>query len=95
MDVLGAVFTETTTPLETLVTRWGSDRWARGAYSFVRVGGQGGPDYDILAEPVGGQIFFAGEASCREHPATAGGAYLTGLREAARVHNTLSPKARA
>ncbi len=30
-----------------------------------------------------------GEGTCREHPATAAGAFLTGLREAARVDEAL------
>ncbi len=29
---------------------------ARGAYSFIQVGGVGGAEYDLLAEPVGGQV---------------------------------------
>ena len=85
---------EVAQPLQSRVTRWGSDPLARGAYSFVRVGGLGGADYDLLAEPVGGQIFFAGEGTCREHPATAAGAFLTGLREAARVHARFQGRSR-
>jgi len=34
-----------------LVTRWKSDPWARGSYSFVAVGASGN-DYDLLAAPV-------------------------------------------
>lgn len=66
------------------VTRWASDRWARGSYSYVPVRGSGA-DYETLAEPVGDRLFFAGEATNREYPATAHGAYLSGLREAARI----------
>lgn len=66
------------------VTRWASDPWARGSYSYVPVRGSGA-DYDILGEPVGDRLFFAGEATNREYPATAHGAYLSGLREAARI----------
>ncbi|HJT35042.1 MAG TPA: FAD-dependent oxidoreductase [Pirellulales bacterium] len=66
------------------VTRWASDRWAQGSYSYVPVRGSGA-DYDILGEPVGDRMFFAGEATNREYSATAHGAYLSGLREAARI----------
>lgn len=38
-------------PKETVVTRWRSDPWARGSYSFVAVGASGS-DYDLLAAPV-------------------------------------------
>ena len=38
-------------PKETLVTRWRADQWARGSYSYVKVGSSG-TDYDLLASPV-------------------------------------------
>lgn len=38
-------------PKETVVTRWRSDPWARGSYSFVSTSASGN-DYDILACPV-------------------------------------------
>lgn len=71
-------------PVASRVTRWASDRWSRGSYSYVPVRASGA-DYETLAEPVGERLFFAGEATHREYPATAHGAYLSGLREAARI----------
>ena len=71
-------------PTNTLITRWNSDPFARGAYSYIPVGASG-EDYDALAEPVGGRLFFAGEATSREYPGTVHGAYLSGLREAERI----------
>lgn len=65
------------------VTRWGSDVNARGSYSYARVGTTP-DDYDKMAEPVG-RVYFAGEATHRKHPATAHGAYMSGVREAARI----------
>ena len=32
-----------------------------------------------------GRVFFAGEATSRQHPGTAHGAWLSGLREAERI----------
>lgn len=71
-------------PTHTCITRWGRDPFARGSYSYIPVGASGA-DYDRLAEPIGGCLFFAGEATSRLYPATVHGAYLSGVREAHRV----------
>lgn len=73
-------------PIQTICTRWGSDPFSCGSYSHVRVQSSG-RDYDILAESVGGRLFFAGEATTRQYPATMHGAFLSGLREASRILN--------
>ena len=62
-------------------TRWGADPMAYGSYSSVAVGGLGGEDYDVLAESLGGRVFFAGEATMRKYPATMHGAFMSGCRE--------------
>ncbi|GJP31562.1 hypothetical protein CLOM_g13304 [Closterium sp. NIES-68] len=59
-----------------------------GAYSYVPVGASG-RDYDLLARPVQARLFFAGEATSREHPDTVGGAMLSGRREAVRIAGVL------
>jgi monoamine oxidase len=51
-------------PITARVTHWGSDRFSRGAYSYVAVGATG-KDYDLMAAPVERTLFFAGEATCR------------------------------
>ena len=71
-------------PIDAVVTRWGSDKYARGAYSFVPVGSTG-VEYDLLAAPVGASLLFAGEATNRSHPTSCHGALRSGLREAARI----------
>lgn len=71
-------------PLQTICTRWGSDPLSYGSYSHVRVQSSGS-DYDLLAETVGSRLFFAGEATTRQYPATMHGAFLSGLREASRI----------
>ncbi|XP_008200898.2 lysine-specific histone demethylase 1A [Tribolium castaneum] len=84
-------------PKETVVTRWRADPWSRGSYSFVAVGSSGS-DYDLLASPVippnsqgvsgtagPARVFFAGEHTIRNYPATVHGAFLSGLREASRI----------
>lgn len=71
-------------PLHVTCTRWRADPFARGSYSSVSRGAAG-LDYDILAENVGGRLFFAGEHTWRQHPATMHGAFLSGIREAANI----------
>ncbi|KAK4255732.1 hypothetical protein QN277_008694 [Acacia crassicarpa] len=72
-------------PVQTICTRWGSDPLSYGSYSHVSVHSSG-HDYDILAESVGNRLFFAGEATSRQYPATMHGAFLSGLREASRIY---------
>ena len=64
-----------------LITRWGKDPFAFGSYSHVPPFASG-EDYDALFEPVDDVLFFAGEATSREYPATVHGAYLTGVAAA-------------
>src|SRR5690606_8566901 len=42
-------------------------------------------------KPIDNKIFFAGEATCREHPATVLGAYLSGVREAGVIDEMFHP----
>ncbi|KAI1310459.1 Sec1-like protein [Xylaria venustula] len=83
-EVLRSVFgTKVPQPVQSIVTRWGSDKFARGSYSSA------GPtmhidDYQTMARQVG-NLFFAGEHTTNTHPATVHGAYLSGLRAASEV----------
>ncbi|RDA96061.1 hypothetical protein CP533_5924 [Ophiocordyceps camponoti-saundersi (nom. inval.)] len=70
-------------PVEAVVTRWGSDRFARGSYSSA-ASGMLPDDYNTMARPLG-NLFFAGEHTIGTHPATVHGAYLSGLRAAGEV----------
>lgn len=88
VSVLGTVFGDKVQqPVEAIVTRWGSDPFARGSYSCA------GPDfrhddYETMAKPIG-TLFFAGEHTCGTHPATVHGAYISGLRAASEIIDTL------
>ncbi|KAF6841574.1 flavin containing amine oxidoreductase [Colletotrichum musicola] len=83
-QVLRSVFgSKVPYPVESIVTRWAADRFARGSYSSA------GPDmlpedYDTMSRPIG-NLFFAGEHTIGTHPATVHGAYLSGLRAASEV----------
>lgn len=71
-------------PVDWTVTRWGQDPHARGAYSYLPPGAS---NYDrrVLARPVEGRLFFAGEATSVTHPGTVNGAYMSGKRAARQV----------
>ncbi|KAK3180612.1 hypothetical protein K4F52_008078 [Lecanicillium sp. MT-2017a] len=74
-------------PVEAVVTRWGSDRFARGSFSSAAPGMQP-DDYDSMARPLG-NMFFAGEHTIGTHPATVHGAFLSGLRAASEIADCL------
>jgi monoamine oxidase len=85
LDALRDMFgDDVSDPVEVRRTRWAADAYARGSYSYLAVGANL-DDCDALAAPVGGRLFFAGEATSRKHAATVHGAYLSGLRAAAQV----------
>jgi len=66
------------------VHRWGQDPFARGAYSYVTVGGS--EARRELAAPLDGTLFFAGEATDWEgEAATVTGALHSGARVAEEV----------
>lgn len=71
-------------PIQHQITRWNSDLYAYGSYSFVKPGITEKTIYN-LRKPILDKIFFAGEATSIKHPSTVHGAYLSGIREAQRI----------
>jgi polyamine oxidase len=65
-------------------TRWVDDPYAHGSYSFLPPGATSDHRLD-LAAPVDHRLFFAGEATEVQFPATVHGALLSGRRAAAEV----------
>jgi monoamine oxidase len=61
-------------------TAWRADPWSQGSYSHASPGCAGARA--VLAAPVGGRLFFAGEATSPDYFSTAHGAWLTGVRAA-------------
>src|SRR5712691_7726717 len=66
---------------------WRADPFARGAYSYIGVGGNGAPR--ALARPVDGTLFFAGEATNGAEIGTVAGALASGRRAAREVLRVL------
>ena len=76
-------------PEAVMQTRWSSDPYSYGAYSYISVGANT-QYYDTLAQPIDDRVFFAGEATHRSYPGTVHGAYLSGIREANRIVKSFS-----
>jgi len=68
-------------PLAWEITRWSKDPFSCGAYSHIPVGGNARA-LDVLGEPVGNSLFFAGEATSSKDYASVHAAFLSGLRAA-------------
>ena len=71
-------------PIDYQITRWASDPFSLGSYSFNPVGSRPAMR-DELAKPLNAKLFFAGEATEKNYFATAHGAYLSGLRAANQI----------
>ena len=82
MQTLKTVFgADIAQPIDYQITRWATDPFARGSYSYNAYGSA--PEMrNTLATPLNRQVFFAGEATHMEYFGTAHGAYLSGLRAA-------------
>lgn len=88
VETLKAIFgADIPQPLDWQITRWASDSFARGSYSYNALGST--PKMrDALASTLNGRLFFAGEATNRDYFGTAHGAFLSGLRVAKDVLST-------
>ncbi len=71
-------------PIQMLRTKWLSNEYAFGSYSFVASGSRSS-DIESFEDPVDNKLFFAGEHTSRDYRGAAHGAYLSGLREAEKI----------
>jgi len=95
MNVLHLMFGSTIpTPAAWRMTRWAADPFSFGSYSHTPPGASG-LDYDVLAEPIGGRLFFAGEGTHRSHYGTVHGAFLSGERAARQIETIKRTSIRA
>ncbi|MFN5658967.1 MAG: flavin monoamine oxidase family protein [Pseudanabaena sp.] len=73
-------------PIDYQMTRWATDPYSLGSYSYNPVGAVPKMRQE-LAAPIREALFFAGEASNEDYFGTAHGAYLSGLRAANEIQN--------
>lgn len=85
MQTLKAIFgSDIPDPISYQITRWSSDPFTFGSYSFNALGST--PTMrQHLAKPLENKLFFAGEATHQDYFGTAHGVYLSGLRAAQEV----------
>ncbi|MFZ4815987.1 MAG: FAD-dependent oxidoreductase [Phototrophicaceae bacterium] len=86
LQVLRDMYDEVVAPNAALISRWRSDPFALGAYSYYPVGASL-DDREALADPVNDVLFFAGEATHRRYPSTVHGALMSGLDVAEQLIN--------
>ena len=80
-------------PVSSLVTRWDTDPWSRGAYSALPVGTTAAVRETIADALIAGRIVIAGEYTDPLFPATVQGALRSGKRAArALVDEQLGPR---
>ena len=75
-------------PIESYVTRWGTDPYSRGTYSY-HAAGQKNHAWHDLERSVGGVLYFAGEHCSKKYRGTVHGAYLSGERAADEVYKQI------
>lgn len=84
LATLRSVYDDVPDPVATRTTHWTTDPFALGSYAFLPVGATR-DDLDTLADPVDDRLLFAGDATVRAYTSQVPGAFLSGLREAARL----------
>lgn len=104
MKILRHLFSnvEVPEPKAVLITKWCSDNWSQGAYSFLAPGSCD-QDYSSLQSPVCAdgdflhlgcsrtmRLFFAGEHTSSHYPSLAHGAYISGLRVAREIISNIT-----
>jgi lysine-specific histone demethylase 1 len=85
LSILQAAFPDWTAPaaseVTSNITRWRSDPWSRGAYSFIAPGADP-TAYETLGKGVDGWLFFAGEHTNKTYTALVHGALGSGRKAA-------------
>lgn len=78
-------------PIAILASRWDTDPWSRGSYSALGRGCSPRVRSTIASAVIGGRVVLAGEYASVDHPATANGAYRSGISAAKRLLDRVDP----
>jgi len=82
------------TPIGYKISRWNSDPYAKGSYSYMKVGvgcSNSANNCNSFVTALqstlisGSRVYFAGEHTDIDYPATVPGAYASGVREATKI----------
>lgn len=76
-------------PEAVVKTHWATDPFSLGSYSIMPPGSTS-RDREALAESVADVLFFAGEATSSDYPATVHGAFLSGIKAAEEITSEFS-----
>ena len=92
VDILRCMYGERCRPpVKSLHTRWLSDEFARGSYSYRRVGFDPNVGFKGFQMPYWDErLFFAGEHTNREYSSTVHGAVVSGRRAADQVSKSVT-----
>jgi monoamine oxidase len=85
MDTLRKIFgPNIPEPIDYQITRWASDIFSYGSYSFNSIGTTP-KSRNALRSPINNKLFFAGEACSVDYFGTTHGAYLSGIAAAREI----------
>ena len=79
-------------PTAALVSRWDADPWSRGSYSALGKGCSPSVRAVLANALIGGRVALAGEYASTTFPATANGAYSSGIASAQRLLDRANPR---
>ncbi|MEM7111888.1 MAG: FAD-dependent oxidoreductase [Chloroflexota bacterium] len=89
MDVLRTIYgPNTPDPIDWQITRWASDPFSYGSYSFNGIGASAN-ERRALGRSVDGGLYFAGEATAVNYPSTVHGALISGRNAAEAILSDL------
>jgi len=95
LAVLRTIWPRAPAPIQCHVSRWLSDLFSKGSYSFTTPKMEFKQAHTDVAKPVGRLLYFAGEHTSLKYPATVHGALITGDRSACDILKDMNKACRS